>query len=90
MSDPVPGQPADAEHDPQIAEVALRLARRRPEPGAILRGQVRAFLAAVDASGLLISRPRRLWLRVGACSIAGAALLVLVAAGVGGWGPFAT
>jgi hypothetical protein len=89
MSEPTRGEPGDGENDPGTAQLARRLARNRPEPGASFRGQMRAFLAAVDASGLLISRPRQLWLRVGVCVVAGAALLALVAAGVGGWGPFA-
>lgn len=86
----IPRDLTDAEHDPDVSALAARLAQSRPEPGAIFRGQVRAFLAAVDASGQLIARPRQLWLRVAVCAIVGAALLLLVAAGVGGWGPFAT
>ena len=79
----------DPEDDPEVAHVAGRLVHGRPAPGAGLRGQVRAFLAAVEAGGLLVARPPRLWLRVAVCGGVGAALLALVAAGVAGWGPFA-
>jgi anti-sigma-K factor RskA len=73
----------------ELHEVAEQLAQSRPVPRAALRGELRAFLAAVDASGLLANRPRRLWWRVSACALAGAVLLALVAAGVAGSGPFA-
>jgi hypothetical protein len=89
VSERVHGDGDDAASDRDIAEVTARLEQSRPAPGAVFRGEVRAFLAAVDASGLLIARPRRLWLRVGVCASAGGALLGLVAAGIGGWGPFA-
>ncbi len=88
MNEPVPEDIDDAQSDREVAEIAARLTRDRPAPGATLRREVRAFLDAVDASGLVIARPRRLWLRVGVCASAGCALLGLVAAGVGGWGPF--
>jgi len=88
MSERVP-DPHEADGDPAIAELADRLWRSRPEPGARLRTRVRTFLSAADASGLLISRPRHLWLRVAACMTAGSLLLALVAAGVGHWGLFA-
>jgi hypothetical protein len=89
MSDPLRGDTDDRHSDRDVAELAARLVQNRPAPGAIFRGEVRAFLAAVDASGRLVARPRRLWLRAGACLCAGGALLGLVAAGIGGWGPFA-
>jgi hypothetical protein len=89
VNEPLPGDTDDAQNDRDVAEVAARLTHGRPAPGAALRGEVRAFLDAIDASGLLIARPRRLWLRVVVCASAGSALLALVAAGVGGWGPFA-
>ena len=89
MNESGPGDSDDAQSDREVADFSARLTRDRPAPGATLRREVRAFLDAVDASGLLIARPRRLWLRVGVCAIAGAALLALVAAGLGGWGPFA-
>jgi len=79
-----PGRPDDG-----LGEVAERLAQSRPVPRAAMRGKLRAFLAAVDASGLLTPRPRRLWLWVAACTVAGAVLLAVVAAGIAGSGPFA-
>ena len=89
MNDAVHGDTNDPQSDRDVAELAERLVRSRPAPGAALRGQLRTFLAAVDASGLLVARPQRLWLRVAVCASAGGALLGLVAAGIGGWGPFA-
>jgi len=89
MNEPARGDTDDAQSDRDVADVAARLTRDRLAPGATLRREVRAFLDAVDASGLLMARPRRLWLRVGVCAGAGCALLALVAAGIGGWGPFA-
>jgi len=80
----------DPERDPQTGALAVHLVAQRPEPGARLRGELRAFLAAVESSGLLVARPRHLWLRVAGCAVAGAVLLALVAAGVGGSGPFAS
>jgi hypothetical protein len=89
VNETVPGDRDDAQGDRDVAKIAARLTQDRPAPGATLRREVRAFLDAVDASGLLIARPRRLWLRVGVCAGAGCALLALVATGIGGWGPFA-
>jgi hypothetical protein len=87
-----PNQPwgDESPDDRRLERVAQRLTEDRPQPGAALRGQVRALLAAVDASGQLVPRPRRLWLRVAAFAIAGAVALALVAAGVAGAGPFAS
>jgi len=89
VSKPLPGDTGDAYGDRDVAEIAAHLTHHRPAPGATLRREVRAFLDAVETSGLLTARPRRLWLRVGLCAGAGCALLALVAAGIGGWGPFA-
>jgi hypothetical protein len=89
MNEPAHDDTDDAQSDRDVAEIAARLTQDRPAPGATLRREVRAFLDAVDASGLLIARPRRLWLRVGVCAGVGSGLLALVALGVGGWGPFA-
>lgn len=89
MNEREPGDADDVRSDPDVAEIAAHLTQDRPAPGATLRREVRAFLDAVDASGLLIARPRRLWLRVGVYAGIGCALLALVAAGLGGWGPFA-
>lgn len=89
MNKPVPGDTGDAYGDRDLAATVARLTHDRPAPGASLRREVRSFLDAVDASGLLTARPRRLWLRVGVCAGAGCGLLALVAAGIGGWGPFA-
>lgn len=79
----------ELERDPYVGEVAERLRHARPLPGAPLRAQTRAFLEAVEASGLPASRPRQLWMRAGACALLGAIVLAIVAAGLGGWGPFA-
>jgi hypothetical protein len=89
VNGPLPGDIDDAHNGRDVAEIAARLTHDRPAPRAALRREVRAFLDAVDASGQLVARPRRLWLRVGVCTGVGGALLALVAGGIGGWGPFA-
>jgi hypothetical protein len=82
------GEADSGSDNDDVLKLADHLESNRPAPGAALRGEVRAFLAAAEASGLLVARPLRLWLRVAACAGTGAILLALVAAGVGGWGPF--
>jgi hypothetical protein len=89
MNQPLPGDTDDGQNGRDVAEIAARLTHDRPAPRAALRREVRAFLDAVDASGLLVARPRHLWLRVAVCIGVGGALLALVAAGIGGLGPFA-
>jgi hypothetical protein len=86
--DPHPESETYLEYDPTVADMAQRLSCDRLEPAAPFRGQIGRFLAAVDASGLLAARPRRLWLRVGSCAFGGCLALGFVAAGMAGWGPF--
>jgi hypothetical protein len=69
----------------ELASIAERLAHSRPSPRPALRHSVRAMLPSRPPIG----RPPQLWLRVALFAVAGAALLVLIAAGVANSGPFA-
>jgi hypothetical protein len=69
----------------EMAQVAQLLREERPYPPPGLRSQVQAALPRRPPIG----RPQRLWLRIALLAIAGAALLLLVAAGLDGHGPFA-
>jgi hypothetical protein len=71
--------------EPELASIAERLAHGRPNPRPTLRHSVRAVLP----SRAPIGRPPQLWLRVALFVATGAALLVLVAAGLANSGPLA-
>jgi hypothetical protein len=71
--------------EPELAALAQQLVHSRPRPRPALRHGVRAMLPSRPPIG----RPPQLWLRVALFAAAGAALLVLIAAGVANSGPFA-
>jgi hypothetical protein len=71
--------------DPELAQLATRLQRERPVPGAAFRGDLRRTLL----SRRVARRPARLWLRVAASSGSGLVLLAVAALGVLGAGPLA-
>jgi hypothetical protein len=72
------------ELDPDLTEIAERLQHSRPVPAPAFRGDLRRRLLRHGAPA---SRPRRLWLRVTAYGLPGAALLLCGLASAAGAGP---
>lgn len=69
-----------------LADLGQRLARERPIPRPVFRGELTRSLFSGGGAG---ARPKRLRLLIAAYGGSGAAMLAIAAAGLVGLGPFA-